>query len=84
MPMFPLVSGEKKIPTAWILDNVCGLKGFKKDSVGLYERQPLAIVNFGGAKSLAIKEMSDFVIDSVRKKTGVVLEPEVCFIGDFK
>lgn len=84
MPLFPLASGGKKIPTAWILDNICGLKGFRKGSVGLYEKQPLAIVNLGEAASSAIKEMSDFIINSVRKKTGIILEPEVCFIGDFK
>lgn len=83
MPLFQLSSGRKKIPTAWILDNICGLKGFQKNSVGLYEHQPLALVNLGEATSFAVKAMSDFVIESVRKKTGITLEPEVCFIGEF-
>ena len=42
---------------AWILDNVCGLKGFRKDKVGLYENQPLVLVNFGGASASDVKNL---------------------------
>jgi UDP-N-acetylmuramate dehydrogenase len=69
--------GEMKIPLAWILDKVCNLNGFREGNVGLYKTQPLALVNFGGATSLEIKNFAQKISDIVFNKTGLKIEWEV-------
>lgn len=69
-----------RIPLAWILDNVCGLKGFRKGAVGLYENQPLVLTNFGGASANDVKNLSNEIKQKVKEKTGIEIEPEVVFV----
>jgi UDP-N-acetylmuramate dehydrogenase len=66
-----------KLPLAWILDKICGLRGFKEGNVGLYEKQPIILVNLGKATE---KEVFDFGIKIkkiVKEKTGIEIEMEV-------
>lgn len=72
-----------KIPLAWVLDNVCGLKGWKNEAgtVGLYEKQPLALVHFGGGTAQQVVEVAQFVASQVYKKTKIKIEWEVEAIG---
>jgi UDP-N-acetylmuramate dehydrogenase len=70
-----------KVPTAWILDKVCGFKGLRHGEVGLFERQPLVLVNFGKATAQEVKNLSDEIINSVKEKTDIVIYPEVRFVG---
>lgn len=72
-----------KIPLAWILDNVCGLKGWKNEAgtVGLYEKQPLAIVHFGGGTAEHVADVAWHVADQVYKKTKIKIEWEVEAVG---
>jgi len=72
-------SGEEsvKIPLAWVLDNVCGLKGFKKGEVGLYEKQPIVLVNFGKANALQVSDFAKEITLKVKEKTGIDVEWEV-------
>ena len=83
IPSFFLGEGKVKIPTAWVLDNVCNFKGLRKGNVGVYEKQALVLVNFGGATSSEVKKFSDFIIEEVKKKTGLLLEREVQLFGMF-
>ena len=48
--------------------------------MGVYEKQPLVIINCGGAKAMEIAELSQCVIDDVRQKFNITLKPEVQFI----
>lgn len=66
-----------KVSLGWILDNICGLRGQREGNVGLYDKQALVLVNFGGATALEIKNFSDKVCDEVFKKTGIEIEMEV-------
>ena len=70
--------GEKvKVPLAWVLDNICGLRGYREGNVGLYDKQPLILVNYGNATE---KEVCDFVQKIkkiVREKTEIEIEEEV-------
>jgi len=66
-----------KIPLAWLLDNVCGLKGFHKGNVALFERQPIVLVNTGGASADEIKKFAEKIVLRVRKETGIDIEWEV-------
>jgi UDP-N-acetylmuramate dehydrogenase len=66
-----------KIPLAWILDKVCNLKGFKSGPVGLYEAQPLVLVNLGGGTQREVQALAEKVAAEVKKSTGIDIEWEV-------
>ncbi len=71
-------SKEKiKIPLAWILDNVCGLKGYREGNVGLYEKQPLILVNYGEATEKEISDLVEKIKKIVKEKTGIEIKEEV-------
>lgn len=83
MPGFVESDGRVKVPLAWILDNVCMLKGWKSANghVGLYEKQPLALVNFGGATAAEVSDAATMVAATVKEKTGIDVEWEVQRLG---
>lgn len=82
IPSFDQGKNLFKIPLAWILDKVCGLKGFKSETVGLYEKQPLVLVNLGEATAHEIKVFADKIKEEVEKHTGIEIEREVEYIGE--
>jgi len=69
-----------KIPLAWILDNICGFKGKRKDNVGVYRNQALVLVNYGNATADDITELAQEMVDSVYEKTGIEIFPEVEYV----
>ncbi|MDO8620435.1 MAG: UDP-N-acetylmuramate dehydrogenase [bacterium] len=73
-----------KVPLAWVLDNICGLKGFEKGNVKLFEKQPIVLVQNGSASSEEIEAFAKEIIASVKTKTGIDVEWEVAFIGGNK
>lgn len=73
--------GKVKLSSAWILDNVCHLKGKRMGSVALHSKQPLVLVTARGATAQDVKKFSDYVKGVVYKKTKIKLEPEVTFIN---
>ncbi len=81
LPGYELIGGRVKIPTAWLLDRVCNLKGARSKSVGLFERQPLILVNFGKANAKEIDKFAQMVEEEVFNKTGIKLEREVTTVG---
>ena len=84
LPGFALTDGNIKVPLAWILDHTCGLRGYREGAVGLYEGQPLAIVNYGGATAEEIRTFADTVARAVEEKTGILPEYEVSLVGDWE
>jgi UDP-N-acetylmuramate dehydrogenase len=76
-PGFPETKEKIKVPLAWILDNICNLKGYKEGNVGLYEKQPIVLVNFGNATEKEILNFSKKIKDSINEKTGISVEEEV-------
>jgi UDP-N-acetylmuramate dehydrogenase len=82
IPNFPANQGgiDKslvKVSLAWILDKVCGLKGFSEGPVGLYEFQPIVIVNNGGANSQQVENFAVNIAQKVFDKTGIKVAWEV-------
>ncbi len=69
-----------KIPAAWLLDKVCGFKGFREGDVGVYQNQALVLVNFGNATAQEINNLADNMIACVQEKTKIILEKEVQII----
>ncbi len=79
MPGFPL-GEEMKIPLAWVLDNLCGLKGLRKGAVGLFPNQPIVLVNFGGANANEIRAFAEEIARCVKNKTDIKVEWEVQYL----
>lgn len=77
IPGFPEAKDKVKVPLAWILDNICGLKGYREENIGLYEKQPLVLVNFGKASFAEVISFSNKIKKIVKEKTGIEIEEEV-------
>ncbi len=80
--MYPEITGfsegnKVKVPLAWILDKVCDLKGMEEGNVGLFPKQPLAVVNLGDATFDEIKQFTDKIAALIKEKTEIEVEWEV-------
>ena len=77
VPHFDAGSGFVKIPAAWLIEQ-CGWKGYAEGNVGVYEKQPLVIVNLTGkAVPDEIIALKDRITASVVNLFGIELVPEV-------
>lgn len=77
LPVFDMGKGYKKVGAAWLLDKVCGLRGFRVGNVGLFEHQSLVVVNFGNAHAIDIKNFIEEIKKIFFAKVGIKLEEEV-------
>lgn len=80
IPGFEQKDGNFKIQIAWVLDNILHLKGYREGNVGLHEKQPLVLVNYGNANAKEIFSFAEKISDLVKKEIGIVLEKEVVTI----
>ncbi len=80
-PAIPHYNSEKgtKLSAAWLIDQ-CGWKGKRIGNVGTYSKQPLVIVNYGGATGEEIVAFAQTLTDEVFRKFGIKLRPEVQFV----
>jgi UDP-N-acetylmuramate dehydrogenase len=76
---FYRVEGGVKIPAAWLISQ-CGWKGKSVGMAGVYEKQPLILVNRGGATGAEVLNLMEEIQESVRTEFGILLSPEVCII----
>jgi UDP-N-acetylmuramate dehydrogenase len=78
-PDIKYFAGEKgkiKVPAGWLIEQ-CGFKGKRIKNVGVYEKQALVLVNYGGAKATELLALAKKIEDQVAKKFGIKLKKEV-------
>lgn len=73
---YPLDNGNVKLAAGWLIEQ-CGWKGKVIGDAGVHKLQALVLVNYANAKGAEILDLSGKIIQSVDKKFGVQLEPEV-------
>lgn len=79
MPHYVVDAESVKIPAAWMIDR-CGWKGRKMGRAGVHDKQPLVLVNTGGATGHEVIALSQEIQKSVADKFGISISPEVNFI----
>ena len=67
--------GRVKLSAAQLID-LCGWRGYRKDSVGVWQRQPLVLVNYGGARIDQILDLAKFICEDVYYRFSIHLERE--------
>jgi len=65
-----------KIPAAWLIEH-CGFKGKIFGSVSAYEKQPLVLVNLGGARAKDVTALAQKIEGAVWKNFGIKLVREI-------
>ena len=77
VPHYDLPDSTVKIPAAWMIEQ-CGWKGKSSGNAAVYDKQPLVIVNYtGDAYPEEIIGLEKRIIESVSRKFGIELHPEV-------
>lgn len=77
MPSFPAANNGIKIPLAFILDKVLGLRGYRDAYVYLFGNQPLVLVVDEGATARDIDAFANAIAKKVFDATSISIEREV-------
>ncbi|MPM02492.1 UDP-N-acetylenolpyruvoylglucosamine reductase [bioreactor metagenome] len=79
VPFYSEPGDRYKIPAAWLIEKT-GWKGFKGNHAGVHDKQPLILVNLGGATGLEIKMLAEEIQTSIKNNFGIQLHPEVIYL----
>ena len=76
MPHYDEPNGKVKVPAGWLIEHA-GWKGWRNEHVGVYDKQALVLVHYGGGKGHDIVDLAQRIQDSVKATFGIVISPEV-------
>jgi len=79
IPHYPDAEGMVKVPAGWLIEQA-GWKGWRDEHVGVYEKQALVLVHYGGGTGYDIVELAQRIQQSVEEKFGIRIIPEVNFV----
>ena len=79
IPHYPDADGMVKVPAGWLIEHA-GWKGWRDEHVGVYEKQALVLVHYGGGSGQDIVNLAKRIQDSVEAQFGVRISPEVNFV----
>lgn len=72
---YKLGGSRMKLAAGWLID-AAGFRGAGTETVGVYDRHALILVNRGGATGEDVIAFSETIIEKVRRDFGVTLERE--------
>jgi UDP-N-acetylmuramate dehydrogenase len=75
LPSYPVDDQTVKIAAGWMIDR-CGWKGRRRGLCGVYAKQALVLVNYGGATGRDILDLAEAVQDAVEAVFGIRLQAE--------
>lgn len=61
----------------------CGLKGRVNGAAQIFHKHANIVVNLGGATAAEVRSLIDLAQSTVLRETGLRLEPEIAFVGEF-
>ena len=79
IPHYDEPDGKVKVPAGWLIEQA-GWKGWRDEHVGVYEKQALVLVHYGGGSGKDIVELAQRIQQSVEEKFGIRISPEVNFV----
>ncbi|MBQ8959047.1 MAG: UDP-N-acetylmuramate dehydrogenase [Bacteroidales bacterium] len=88
IPHYPEADGKVKVPAGWLIEHsgpstgsgTASWKGWRDEHVGVYEKQALVLVHYGGGKGRDIVDLAQKIQASVEAKFGIRISPEVNFV----
>ncbi len=76
---YTLNNNKFKLAAGWLIEQ-CELKGFELNGAAVHVKQALVLINKNNSTGLDVLNLSDYVIQKVFNKFGVLLEREVNII----
>ena len=88
IPYYPDADGMVKVPAGWLIEHsgpsvgsgTLSWKGWRDEHVGVYDKQALVLVHYGGGKGQDIVQLAHRIQDSVEEKFGIRISPEVNYV----
>ncbi|WP_080053776.1 UDP-N-acetylmuramate dehydrogenase [Spirosoma aerolatum] len=79
LPGYPVGDDFVKVPAGWLIEQA-GWKGYRSGDAGVHAKQALVLVNYDKATGNQILALAKQVQESVQKKYGITITPEVNII----
>jgi UDP-N-acetylmuramate dehydrogenase len=80
LPVWPQPDGRCKLSAAWMIE-AAGFKGLREGDAGISNRHALVLVNHGQASGPQLWALAQRVMQGIRERFEVLLEPEPVVIG---
>lgn len=81
LPLYEASPGQMKVSLGYVLDKICGLKGYTEGKVGLYEKQALVLIAKRGATTDEVLHFAATIAAKVYAATGLTIEREVRYVS---